>query len=225
MAAQQHHTDDGKVVSEGSTAVVPRAASGRPSLWARITLYFPALLMLLLTLGTAWLMHSTPEVAQTEVSAADNSRQQEIDYFMRDYALRAFDRQGRLSRSLQGDRFEVRSDDQSQWAQEVVFAVRNRDGSWLVAQARTGSRSADGQMTALSGGAHVQHLSADRQSVLTDVYSERVEVDEAGQRVRLLEGVKLVKDGYTLHSNRGELLADAEKLRLDGNVRAAIRRR
>lgn len=224
MAAQQHHTDDGKVVSEDSTAVVPRAASGRPSLWARITLYFPALLMLLLTLGTAWLMHSTPEVAQTEVSTAD-SRQQEIDYFMRDYALRAFDGQGRLSRSLQGDRFEVRSDDQSQWAQEVVFEVRNRDGSWLVAQARTGSRSADGQVTALSGGAHVQHLSADRQSVLTDVHSERVEVDEARQRVRLLEGVKLVKDGYTLRSNRGELLADEEKLRLDGKVRAAIRHR
>lgn len=224
MAAHRNHTDGGKVVSEDSTTVAPRAASGRPSLWARITLYFPALLMLLLTLGTAWLMYRTPEVVQTEVSTAD-SRQQEIDYFMRDYALRAFDGQGRLSRSLQGDRFEVRSDDQSQWAQEVVFEMRHRDGSWLTAQARTGRRSADGVVTALTGGVHVQHLTADRQRVLSDVYSERVEVNEAQQRVTLQKGVRLVKDGYTLRSNRGELLADGEKLRLDGNVRAAIRHR
>lgn len=193
----------------------------RRSLLSRLGLYFPALLMLALALGTAWLMQNTPTVKE-EPAASANSQPQEVEYFMQDYALRTFDRQGRLSRSLYGDRLEVRSSDGSQQADGVTFEARNRDGSWLMARARTGRRSADGQVTTLSGGVHVRHVAAGGKQTLTDVYSEQVEVNEAQQRVLLRRGVKLVRGRQTLYSSSGELLTDTEKLRLSGRVKAVI---
>lgn len=202
----------------GNRHVVKR----RQSVMARLALYFPVLLMAALALGTAWLMKNTPAVREAEGEPAQ-SQPQELEYFMKDYALRTFDTQGLLNRSLHGARLEVRSEDGSQRAQDVTFGKRNEDGSWLMAQARSAQRSSDGLRTTLNGGVHVQHVAANGQQTLTDVYSEQVEVNEEQQRVLLRKGVKLVRGGQTLYGSSGELLTKEEKLRLHGGVRAVIR--
>ena len=68
-------------------------------LWDRIAMYMPLLLMLVLALGTYWLVRNTP--GPTAAPAAQELRH-EVDYFMKNFTLKSFDDAGKLKNQVDG---------------------------------------------------------------------------------------------------------------------------
>jgi len=64
-----------------------------------MSIYLPVLLMGLLALGSYWLVRNSPTA---EAPRPVEEARHEPDYFMRDFALRAFDETGRLQREVFG---------------------------------------------------------------------------------------------------------------------------
>lgn len=225
--ADNNHASDNASVGNARAvdayAGAQQAAQRRRSALNQVALYFPVLLMLALAAGTLWLMKHAPNTKE-DVQTQRSEYEQEIDYFMQDYGLRTFGADGKLGKSLRGDRLEVRTADQSQQTEKVFFKAQNKDGTWVVASAQAGVRSADGLLTTLKGNVRIKHQNADRSVVMTDVRSALVELDEEKQRITLRDGVRLVKGKQTLRSQSGQLLLDKKILKLHGGVKATITR-
>lgn len=68
--------------------------------WDRITIYLPMLLMLLLALGTYWLMRSSSLFATPR---ADKEVRRDPDYEMKRFSVKTFDQAGRLKSEVYGD--------------------------------------------------------------------------------------------------------------------------
>ncbi|QBK06355.1 LPS export ABC transporter periplasmic protein LptC [Hylemonella gracilis] len=68
--------------------------------WDRLTIYLPMLLMLLLALGTYWLMRSAPLFATPR---AEKEVRRDPDYEMKRFSVKTFDQEGRLKSEIYGD--------------------------------------------------------------------------------------------------------------------------
>ena len=67
----------------------------------RLALYLPAVLMALFALGSWWLVRSLPSIFAEPTS---KQVRQEPDYFLEHFSVKSFDKSGRLTRELSGDR-------------------------------------------------------------------------------------------------------------------------
>lgn len=68
--------------------------------WDRITIYLPMLLMLLLALGTYWLMRSSSLFSSPRV---EKEVRRDPDYEMKRFSVKTFDQEGRLKSEIYGD--------------------------------------------------------------------------------------------------------------------------
>lgn len=68
--------------------------------WDRLTIYLPMLLMLMLALGTYWLMRSAPLFATPR---AEKEIRRDPDYEMKRFSVKTFDQEGRLKSEVYGD--------------------------------------------------------------------------------------------------------------------------
>lgn len=69
--------------------------------WDRFLLYLPLVFMVLLALGTYWLVHSTPPPSGPTAPRAESH---EPDYFMTGFSVRTFDATGRIRTEVLGDK-------------------------------------------------------------------------------------------------------------------------
>lgn len=69
--------------------------------WDRVTIYLPMLLMLLLALGTYWLMRSAPLFTGSQ---APKEVRRDPDYEMERFSVKIFDGEGRLKNEIYGER-------------------------------------------------------------------------------------------------------------------------
>lgn len=69
--------------------------------WDRFLLYLPLAFMVVLALGTYWLVRSTPPASGPTVARTETH---EPDYFMQDFSVRTFDAVGRLRTEVQGEK-------------------------------------------------------------------------------------------------------------------------
>lgn len=67
--------------------------------WDRFSLYLPIVLMGLLSLGTYWLVQSTPVPG---APAPEQAARHEPDYFMKNFSVRTFQESGRLKSEVFG---------------------------------------------------------------------------------------------------------------------------
>ena len=67
--------------------------------WDRFSLYLPIVLMGLLSLGTYWLVQSTPVPG---LPAPEQAARHEPDYFMKNFSVRTFQETGRLKSEVFG---------------------------------------------------------------------------------------------------------------------------
>jgi lipopolysaccharide export system protein LptC len=70
------------------------------TLWYRITMYLPVVMIVLLALGTWWLARNTPVFAPQAVEAPPKH---EPDYYMRNFAVKNFNAAGQLVSELAGN--------------------------------------------------------------------------------------------------------------------------
>jgi lipopolysaccharide export system protein LptC len=68
--------------------------------WDRLTIYLPLLLMLLLALGTYWLMRSAPIFT---AARPEKEVRRTPDYEMKRFSVKTFDQEGRLKNEVYGE--------------------------------------------------------------------------------------------------------------------------
>ena len=67
----------------------------------RLALYLPGILMALFALGSWWLVRSLPTILN---DAPAKSVRYEPDYYLEQFSVKSFDKQGRLTREVTGHR-------------------------------------------------------------------------------------------------------------------------
>jgi len=155
MALELHLPDlsDGTLGPLPPRALPPRA----PQPWHQqarelMATYLPLLLMLVLALGTWWLVKNTPG---PDVPPEAPLSREEPDYTMDHFVVERFDKDGRLKLRLKGERLRHFADtDIIEIDQAQVHAVAD-DGRITLAQARRAVANGDGSEIQLIGDARV----------------------------------------------------------------------
>ena len=143
--------------------VAPRARPPREP-WLRrvqqaLASYLPLLLMLLLALGTWWLVKNSPQPEGAPEAAAVR---QEPDYTMTGFAIERFAADGRLALRLEGARLHHYPATDRIEIEDVRVRAFAPDGGLTWATARRALANGDGSEVQLLGGAEVQRTGGGR---------------------------------------------------------------
>jgi lipopolysaccharide export system protein LptC len=114
--------------------------------------YLPLLLMLLLALGTWWLVQNTPSA---DGPAERPPPLQEPNYTMDDFVVERFYPDGRLKARMQGDRLRHFADTEIIEVDNARVRAVAADGRVTLAQARRAVTNGDGSEVQLIGDARV----------------------------------------------------------------------
>ncbi|WPB59545.1 LPS export ABC transporter periplasmic protein LptC [Xylophilus sp. GOD-11R] len=118
----------------------------------RLSIYLPIALMGLLALGSYWLVRNSPTAAAPEVVAP---LRHDPDYYMRDFALRTFDANGRLQREVFGVEGRHYPDTDTLEIDKPRIRAIADTGAITVATAERGLSNGDGSEVQLIGNAIV----------------------------------------------------------------------
>src|SRR5450830_1462990 len=123
-----------------STATLPRrkpALSLLRLLLDHLSIYLPVMLMGVLALGTYWLVRTTPVFAP---AGPQQAPRHEPDYFMRDFAVKTFDPQGRLKSEVRGTEARHYPDTDTLEIDQVHLRSYSAEGQVTVASGRVAPR-------------------------------------------------------------------------------------
>lgn len=118
-----------------------------------LTSYLPLLLMVLLALGTWWLVKYSPQPMQPRVQASIRT---EPDYTMKGFAVQRFGRDGRLLVRLEGSQMRHFPDTDRTEIDSVTLRAYSPDGRETVATASRALANGDATEVQLLGGAQVR---------------------------------------------------------------------
>lgn len=119
--------------------------------WDRIAIYLPVILMGVMALGTYWLARNTP----TFFGGGDTRREvtHDPDYFMRDFAVRTFDVNGRLRTEVFGAEARHYPDTDTLEIDQPRIRSYDERGNVTVSTSRTAISNGDGSEVQLIGNA------------------------------------------------------------------------
>lgn len=121
-------------------------------IWERLALYLPVLLMALLALGTYWLVRSTPQLSPSQ---APQPAQHEADYFMKNFTVKTFDKNGRLKSEVFGRDARHYPDTDTLEIDQVRIRSFNEAGHLTTATAARALANGDASEVQLIGNALV----------------------------------------------------------------------
>jgi len=222
MAIELHLPD----LTEGSIElgpVPPRGPRPRQRLpWHQrlrelLATYLPLLLMLLLALGTWWLVKNTPRAEEPREAGPPR---QEPDYTMQDFVVERFDKDGRLKARLQGDQLRHYADRDLIEVDHARLRAVSSEGRVLLAQALRAVTNGDGSEFQLIGDARVD--STDARGEPVQFRGEFLHVFVNTQRVRSHLPVVVVRDGSEIRAAGMEYDHLSGLLQLQGKMRALL---
>lgn len=120
--------------------------------WERLSLYLPVLLMLLLALGSWWLVRNAPPVVR---AVEDVPVAHRPDYSMVHFMVKDFDAQGRMQSEIRGDRADHYPVTDTMEIQNVDMRGFALDGAQTTATAKKGISNGDASEVQLWGNAVV----------------------------------------------------------------------
>lgn len=91
----------------------------------RLALYLPGILMALFALGSWWLVRSLPSIM---TDAPTQSVRHEPDYYLEQFSVKSFDKQGRLTREVSGHRAKHFPDTDTLEINNVTLRGQNPNG-------------------------------------------------------------------------------------------------
>lgn len=222
MALELHLPD----LSESTLALSPAQAGRlppRPALpWHHrlrelLVTYLPVVLMLLLALGSWWLVKSTPQAEEPRATGAPRS---EPDYTMNDFVVERFDKDGRLKLRLHGDELRHFAD------RDVIEVDRARvravaaDGRVILARALRAVSNGDGSELQLIGDARVDSTGPRGEPL--QFRGEFLHVFVNTQRVRSHLPVVVLRDGSEFRAAGMDYDHLSGLLQLQGKMRALL---
>jgi lipopolysaccharide export system protein LptC len=203
--------------------VAPRTTPPRAALpWLQrlretLTTYLPVLLMLLLALGTWWLVKNTPsDDGPTEARAP----LQEPDYTMRNFVVERFDKDGRLKVRLQGDQLRHFADTDIIEVDAARVRAVSADGRVTLAQARRALANGDGTEVQLLGDARVDSTGPKGEPIA--FRGEFLHAFLATERLRSHLPVTVIRDGSEFRAAGMEYDHLSGLLQLQGKMRAVL---
>jgi len=182
-----------------------------------VTAYLPLLLMVLLALGTWWLVKNAPKaVVPTEASAPRS----DPDYTMSGFSVQRFAPDGRLVVRIEGRQMRHYPDTDRTEIDTVTIRAYAPDGRETVATARQAQANGDGSEVQLLGGAQVRSRTPGGTPVEID--SEFLHLFTRTERVQTHLPVKVLQAGNEFRA--GGLVYDnlAQRLDLKGPMRGVF---
>jgi lipopolysaccharide export system protein LptC len=221
MAVELHLPDLPEVpLSLGAAA--PPATPRQPLPWTRrvgelLVAYLPLLMMLLLALGTWWLVKNT---VTTPPAKAERALRPDPDYTMNVFTLERFAADGRLKVRLQGDQLRHYPDtDRIEIDGARVRAIAP-DGRVTLAHAERALSNGDGSEVQLIGNANVTSEEPDGQTLV--VRSEFLHAFLVTERLRTHLPVWVQRGSTELRAAGLRYDHGLQRLDLDGPMRATL---
>jgi lipopolysaccharide export system protein LptC len=182
--------------------------------------YLPLLLMVLLALGTWWLVKNSPQPAPVREAKAVTG---EPDYTMRGFTVQRFASSGGLQLTLEGRQLHHYPDSDRIEIEELRLTALGAAGRPAIATARRAVSDGKARDVQLLGGAQLRSRTAD--GLPLEIDSEFLRFETQAQRVSSDRAVRL-RAGTTL-ATTGGLVWDhpSRALELKPPIRAVIQPR
>jgi lipopolysaccharide export system protein LptC len=191
--------------------------------WDRFLLYVPLTVMVVLALGTYWLVRSTIVVTDP---VAQRPPSHEPDYFMRGFSIRNFDASGRLRTEVMGD--EVRHYPDTLLLEIDGIRIRSFDlqGRLTTASAKRGVTNEDASEVQLMGNAVVVRAPYNGDSAKgtprMEFRGEFLHAFKSSEKILSNKPVELIRGRDRFTADSLEFDNAAQILRLGGRVRGVL---
>jgi lipopolysaccharide export system protein LptC len=182
-----------------------------------LTTYLPLLLMVLLALGTWWLVKNTPRPLPAREAAPVRS---DPDYEMAGFSVQRFAADGRLKVRIEGARLRHFPDVDRFEVDQATIRAYTPDGRLTLAQAQRALANGDGTELQLIGGATVRGQTPDGAPVEVDSEFLHAFIDTERVRSHLPVRVRVGRDEITAAGIEFDNLA--RKLELKGPMRGVF---
>lgn len=179
--------------------------------------YLPLLLLLLLALGTWWLVKNTPGPI---AAPPPPLQRQEPDYTMQRFVIERFDRDGRLKLQLQGQQLRHYTASDTIEVDQPQLRAMTRDGRVTLAQARRALANGDGSEAQLIGDARVDGSGPRGEPV--QFRGDFLHAFLDTERLRSHLPVTVTSAGSEFHAAGMEYDHVSGKLQLQGKMRARL---
>ena len=175
----------------------------------RLALYLPAVLMALFALGSWWLVRSLPSFF---AEPSTKQVRQEPDYFLEHFSVKSFDKSGRLTRELSGDRAQHFPDTDTLDISNVQMHGQNQDGTSVNARAERALAKGDGSKVIFKGSVQLT------QPASTSSKASQASIELRSQEITaFVKEERLVSD-VPVEIRRGQDVFSAERLEMDSKT-------
>jgi len=182
-----------------------------------LTTYLPLVLMLLLALGTWWLVKNTPS---DDEPGGSSLPRKEPDYTMDNFVVERFDKDGRLKVRMQGDRLRHFADTGIVEVDQARLRAVAADGRVTVAQARRAIANGDGSEVQLLGDARVDSTGPRGEPI--QFRGEFLHAFLATERLRSHLPVLVTREGSEFRATGMEYDHLSGQLQLQGKMSARL---
>lgn len=183
--------------------------------------FMPVVLVALLALSTLWLVRSMPEEAAPAAKPAPT----EPDYYMRDFRIRAFDTQGKLTQDLRGAHGDHQPGPDQLRITQPNSTLIDKNGIVTTATADRSVSDRKGNDVHLYDNVKVVRTSPDRQgtpSAPVTLESDYLHIVNRQQQISTDHPVRITQGNDTLQGTGMQYTGDSKELTVNGRVHAVI---
>lgn len=191
--------------------------------WERFLLYLPLAFMVLLALGTYWLVRSAPPAGGPAVPRVETH---EPDYFMNEFSVQTFDAGGRLRTEVRGDRARHYPDTLLLEIDAIRIRSFDAQGRLTTASALRGLTNEDSSEVQLIGNAVVvreaEAGNVPKQAPRMEYRSEFLHAFMNTEQVKSHKPVELLRGNDRFTADALEFDNVEQVLQLRGRVRGTL---
>lgn len=192
--------------------------------WEYFLLYLPLACMVVVALGTYWMVRSTPA---PNAPAQPRAVKHDPDYFMDGFSVKTFDGSGHVRSEITGA--HARHYPDTQWLEINDIRIRSYDtkGQLTTARADFGLTNEDGSQVQLMGNAVVIREAASSEGSATsaprlEFRSEFLHAFMTTEQIKSSKQVELIRGDSRFTADRLDYDNVEQVLRLEGRVRGTL---
>jgi lipopolysaccharide export system protein LptC len=186
--------------------------------WDRLTLYLPLLVMLVLALGSWWLVRSMPDLWS---APKEKVVRKDPDYNLREFVVKVFDAQGRLVREVLGDEGRHYPDTDELHIEQVIFKAQTEAGQRLNAVGHKGIATGDGERVTLLGDARAVR-EADGDLPRIELRGEKIIALIKAEKLLSSDPVQITRGADVFTANSMDFDIQSGHYQLSGHVRGTL---
>lgn len=184
----------------------------------RLSLYLPLILMGFLALGSWWLVRSMPSIIYAD---ENKPLRKEPDYRLENFSVKSFDKTGRMTREVMGDKGRHYPGVDEMHIDHVRVYAQSDTGVKINAKANTGVATGDGERVTLLGQA-VAVRAADANAPRMELRGERLLALVKEEKLLSSDPVEITRDKDVFNALTMNFNSKSGEYLLDGRVRGVL---